>query len=182
MPSKEMRKTTIGMRSRRRSPLRNEFEVSPQIFWAECSTRWLSAQHFRSIIQPNYHRASAVDQGDLLSMLLTARDEQGDSRGMSDQQLRDEVLTMLLAGNETTAIHLFPLWRWGAAMYRGRFCLDGRHPGPCDVGATLAVTSRSRAPGGTAPADYLASQTWDAHDIETALDWRTACIRPPLRL
>ena len=43
------------MRSRRRSPLRNEFEVSPQIFWAECSTRWLSAQHFRSIIQPNYH-------------------------------------------------------------------------------------------------------------------------------
>jgi hypothetical protein len=23
--------------------------------WAECSTRWLSAQHFRSIIQPNYH-------------------------------------------------------------------------------------------------------------------------------
>ena len=50
-----MRKTTIGMRSRRRSPLRNEFEVSPQIFWAECSTRWLSAQHFRSIIQPNYH-------------------------------------------------------------------------------------------------------------------------------
>src|SRR5437867_3520835 len=54
MPSKEMRKTTIGMRSRRRSPLRNEFEVSPQIFWAECSTRWLSAQHFRSIIQPNY--------------------------------------------------------------------------------------------------------------------------------
>jgi len=45
------------MRSRRRSPLRNEFEVSPQIFWAECSTRWLSAQHFRSIIQPNYHQA-----------------------------------------------------------------------------------------------------------------------------
>src|SRR5438128_5416709 len=56
MPSKEMRKTTIGMRSRRRSPLRNEFEVSPQIFWAECSTRWLSAQHFRSIIQPNYQK------------------------------------------------------------------------------------------------------------------------------
>src|SRR5438874_13156351 len=56
MPSKEMRKTKIGMRSRRRSPLRNEFEVSPQIFWAECSTRWLSAQHFRSIIQPNYQQ------------------------------------------------------------------------------------------------------------------------------
>src|SRR5262249_39710991 len=59
MPSKEMRKTKIGMRSRRRSPLRNEFEVSPQIFWAECSTRWLSAQHFRSIIQPNYQEGTA---------------------------------------------------------------------------------------------------------------------------
>ncbi len=55
-------------------------------------------------------RASAVDQGDLLSMLLTARDEQGDSRGMSDQQLRDEVLTMLLAGHETTATLL--TWTW----------------------------------------------------------------------
>lgn len=53
--AKDMRKTTIGMRSRRRSPLRNAFEVSAQIFWAECLTRWLSAQHFRSIIQPNYH-------------------------------------------------------------------------------------------------------------------------------
>src|SRR5438876_12410223 len=61
MPSKEMRKTTIGMRSRRRSPLRNEFEVSPQIFWAECSTRWLSAQHFRSIIQPNYQLHAHVE-------------------------------------------------------------------------------------------------------------------------
>src|SRR2546421_11856717 len=56
MASKEMRKTKIGMRSRRRSPLRNEFEVSPQIFGPECSTRWLSAQHFRSIIQPNYQQ------------------------------------------------------------------------------------------------------------------------------
>ena len=62
-----MRKTTISMRSRRRSPLRNEFEVSPQIFWAECSTRWLSAQHFRSIIQPNYQHghilAIKIDRG-----------------------------------------------------------------------------------------------------------------------
>src|SRR5262245_66498937 len=56
MPSREMSKTKIGMRSRRRSPLRNAFEVSPQVFWAQCSTRWLSAQHFRSIIQPNYHQ------------------------------------------------------------------------------------------------------------------------------
>ncbi|HFC11636.1 MAG TPA: cytochrome P450, partial [Anaerolineae bacterium] len=38
-------------------------------------------------------------RGDLLSMLLAAQDEQG---GMSLQQVRDEVLTLLLAGHETT--------------------------------------------------------------------------------
>lgn len=38
---------------------------------------------------------------DLLDMLLEARDENGE--GMSEQQLRDEVMTLLLAGHETTA-------------------------------------------------------------------------------
>lgn len=42
---------------------------------------------------------------DLLSMLLSAQDEET-SEGMSDQQLRDEVLTLLLAGHETTAAAL----------------------------------------------------------------------------
>jgi cytochrome P450 len=53
------------------------------------------------------HRAKA-DSGDLLSMLMGARDEDG-SR-MSDKQLRDEVLTFLLAGHETTALTL--TWTW----------------------------------------------------------------------
>ena len=41
------------------------------------------------------------DRGDLLSMLLAARDEDG--RGMSDVQIRDEAMTLFLAGHETTA-------------------------------------------------------------------------------
>jgi cytochrome P450 len=46
---------------------------------------------------------------DLLSRLLAARDEGG--AGMTDQQVRDEVVTMLLAGHETTAMALsFALW------------------------------------------------------------------------
>lgn len=46
---------------------------------------------------------------DLLSMLLSARDDDG--RGMSDRQLRDEVMTVFLAGHETTAIALaFCFW------------------------------------------------------------------------
>jgi cytochrome P450 len=46
-------------------------------------------------------RASGEHPGDLLDMLLDARDENG--AGMSDLQLRDEVMTLLLAGHETTA-------------------------------------------------------------------------------
>jgi len=54
------------------------------------------------------HRARGTDSGDLLSMLMAARDEDG-SR-MSDKQLRDEVLTFLLAGHETTALSM--TWTW----------------------------------------------------------------------
>ena len=52
--------------------------------------------------------SGAPETGDLLSMLLHARDEDG-SR-MSDQQLRDECMTLFLAGHETTAINLS--WTW----------------------------------------------------------------------
>jgi cytochrome P450 len=53
-------------------------------------------------------RATGTDHGDLLSMLVAARDEgdgtaEGDGSGMTDHQLRDEVVTLLMAGHETTA-------------------------------------------------------------------------------
>jgi cytochrome P450 len=50
-------------------------------------------------------RESGRDPGDLLSHLLAARDEQGGG-GMTDRQLRDEAVTLLLAGHETTALAL----------------------------------------------------------------------------
>ena len=53
-------------------------------------------------------RTSGVDKGDLLSMLLAARDDDG-SR-MTDRQLRDEAITIFLAGHETTANAL--AWTW----------------------------------------------------------------------
>jgi len=53
-------------------------------------------------------RASGRDAGDLLSMLLAAQDEDG-SR-MTDKQLRDETITLFLAGHETTASTLS--WTW----------------------------------------------------------------------
>jgi cytochrome P450 len=53
-------------------------------------------------------RASEEDTGDLLSMLIASRDEDGS--GMTDRQLRDEIMTFLLAGHETTAVSLS--WTW----------------------------------------------------------------------
>jgi cytochrome P450 len=50
-------------------------------------------------------RRDGVDRGDLLSMLLAARDEET-GEGMTDRQLRDEVMTLMLAGHETTAMTL----------------------------------------------------------------------------
>lgn len=50
------------------------------------------------------HRAQPPSADNLLSRLLAARDEQG--QGMSDQQLRDELTTLILAGHETTALSL----------------------------------------------------------------------------
>jgi cytochrome P450 len=55
-------------------------------------------------------RDSGEDKGDLLSMLLMATDTEGDGTGMSDLQLRDEALTIFLAGHETTANAL--TWTW----------------------------------------------------------------------
>jgi cytochrome P450 len=50
-------------------------------------------------------RAEGKDHGDLLSTLLLARDEDT-GEGMSDQQVHDEVVTILTAGAETTAVAL----------------------------------------------------------------------------
>jgi cytochrome P450 len=57
----------------------------------------------------NERRRSGVDMGDLLSMLLQARDED-DGGTMTDEQIRDEALTLFLAGHETTSNALTFTW------------------------------------------------------------------------
>lgn len=54
-------------------------------------------------------RRSGVHQDDLLDLLLQARDEET-GEGLSDQELRDEALTIFAAGHETTANAL--AWTW----------------------------------------------------------------------
>jgi cytochrome P450 len=47
-------------------------------------------------------RASGVDKGDLLSMLLLSRDEET-GQHLTDEEVRDEAMTLFVAGHETTA-------------------------------------------------------------------------------
>jgi cytochrome P450 len=54
-------------------------------------------------------RVSGEERGDLLSILLHAQHEDDGSR-MTDKQLRDEAMTLFLAGHETTALALS--WSW----------------------------------------------------------------------
>ena len=61
-------------------------------------------------------RALGADRGDVLSMLVLARDEDDGSQ-LADREVRDEVMTLLLAGHETTANTL--TWTWYEL---------GRHP------------------------------------------------------
>ena len=85
-------------------------------------------------------RASGRDHGDLLSMLLAAKDEEGGTGGLSDLQVRDEAMTLILAGHETTANAL--TWTWyllgqhpeiEAKLHREIDGLDGRLPGMADL-------------------------------------------------
>jgi cytochrome P450 len=78
---------------------------TPQMFEFRRAVRKLDDTVNRII---DLHRRNEGDSGDLLSVLMEARDEDG--CGMDDQQLRDEVMTFLLAGHETTALALS--WTW----------------------------------------------------------------------
>jgi cytochrome P450 len=58
----------------------------------------------------NERRKSPQEHDDLLQMLLDAQDEEDSTARMTDKQVRDEAMTMLLAGQLTTANTL--TWTW----------------------------------------------------------------------
>src|SRR3954454_24252374 len=111
----------------------------PKLRRARLARARLDAIIYRMIAD---RRESGRDHGDLLSMLLAAQDED-DGRGMSDQQVRDEAMTIFLAGHETTANAL--TWTWfllsGAPDVEARLhgeiarVLQGRLPSTGDLPA-----------------------------------------------
>lgn len=91
--------------------------LSPPLFLPTPGNRRLQAsiralnELVNGIIQARRAAFAAGERGgtDLLAMLLEAQDEESGEH-MSDRQLRDEVMTLLLAGHETTANNLS--WTW----------------------------------------------------------------------
>ena len=78
---------------------------SPRNIRAKLGIKRLEKVIYRIIAD---RRANGRDTGDLLSILLQAQDEDGTQ--MNDRQLRDETITLFLAGHETTANTL--AWTW----------------------------------------------------------------------
>ena len=109
----------------------------PKLRRARMARARLDAIIYRMIAD---RRSSGGDRGDLLSMLLAAQDED-DGRGMTDLQVRDEAMTIFLAGHETTANAL--TWTWfllsGAPDIEARLhdevarALQGRLPSVADL-------------------------------------------------
>ena len=69
----------------------------------------LDAVVVRMIEAKKAQLAAGIESDDMLAALIEARDEQGE-RGLSINELRDEVMTLVLAGHETTANALS--WTW----------------------------------------------------------------------
>ncbi|MBP7971926.1 MAG: cytochrome P450 [Candidatus Nanopelagicales bacterium] len=99
------------------------------------------------------HRA-AGDNGDLLSMMIAAQE---DGFAMDDAQLRDEAMTMVLAGHETTAMALS--WTW---------YLLARNP---------SATQRLHA-----ELDEVLAGRTPTFDDFAALPFTTACVAESMRL
>jgi len=107
-------------------------------------------------------RQQHADTGDLLSMLLLARDEQTDQE-MNERQVRDEVMTLLIAGHETVVTAL--TWTWYLLSQHAE--VERRHHSELE-----------EVPGGHLPkVEHLARLSYTRMVIEEALRlYPPACV------
>ena len=129
--------------SRQRSPLRlPESWPTPRNKRATRERAYLDSLVYRIIEQRQSLAKSAngqADHSDLLALLMSAMDEDGSQ--MTPKQLRDETMTLFIAGHETTAQML--AWTWyllsqnpaaEARLHEElRDVLAGRSPEPADL-------------------------------------------------
>ena len=146
--------------------------------------RELDALIFAEIVR---RRATGERGEDILSLLLDATDEDGD--GLSKRHIRDEVMTLLFAGHDTTtstvAFLFYELARARRERARERACVDDRRaraarrcragdgarrdaaPVPAGVDRAAArASSRSSSPARTVPAGVLVNYcSWASHHL-----------------
>jgi cytochrome P450 len=112
--------------------------------------RWvlaLSDRQLYGVIKARRERGDSEGRSDVLSLLLNARDEDG--RPLTDHEIRDEMMSLVLAGHETTANSLAwtfeRLVRTPAAYARLRELIRSGDPGAADyVEATIHEGMRVR--------------------------------------
>ncbi len=104
-------------------------------------------------------RQASGDTGDVVSMLLAVRDDET-GEAMPRRQVRDEVLTLLLAGHETTAVALTWAWYELSRTPSARAALD----------AELATPEGARA---------VADGAWDRLPVTRAVVAETLRLHPP---
>ncbi|HVW47224.1 MAG TPA: cytochrome P450, partial [Solirubrobacterales bacterium] len=93
-----------------------------------------------AVIRTRRRAADLEERRDILSLLLQARTEDGEA--LDDKELRDELLTLVLAGHETTANSL--AWAWERLV---------RNPGPHE--ALLAAVRGGAGPDGESAEDRV---------------------------
>ena len=101
--------------------------------------------HARRVVYEIIARRRAGEpRDDLLGTLLAARDDDG--AGMSDVQLRDEVMTLFLAGHETTALALAHCALPAQQAPRGRAAPARTRSRRCSAAGSRPPTTRARSP------------------------------------
>jgi len=105
--SHEIERTSVMATARFNNPLRLPIRFPTPANLAERR----SIKNLDDVMNPiiRERRKSTQHFDDLLSMLMEVKDEDTGEQ-MSDQQLRDETMTIFLAGHETTALALSWLW------------------------------------------------------------------------
>ncbi len=125
-------------------------------------------------------RESSEPRTDLLSLLMAARDEDQHEHGqMTDEQMRDEVITLFIAGHETSANALTWAWYFLAqhpdveAKLQAELdaTLAGRTPTPADltalpyVGMVVRETLRLYSPAWNQTREVLADVQFGEYTI-----------------
>jgi cytochrome P450 len=123
---------TVASRRRVLALMLTSGRSGPRSPWAKfAATRRHADELLHAEIEAR--RADPAERDDVLSLLMAARDEDG--RALSDEELRDELMTLLVAGHETTATAL----SWAVELL-------ARHPAELD---------RLETEVGTGGGDYL---------------------------